>query len=200
MDADFEAAPAQVQRAYLGMLGVDALLGFMGSVEKLTDWAVERGGEVPEAMGRSAGTGAGRGGGGGVGVGARRVGCLLLTALCFSPLVRMPLQLLPLPSTPHSPTMHAHAAAVDRIDAGVCKAMVERTWRGLLAAVTQLLQRSSGEEIVLQLLRVGGSVGGMGVGRASRRAHGVKAALVSLCTTVPLIDFSGLASHLTTPL
>ena len=35
--------------------------------------------------------------------------------------------------------------------------MVERTWRGLLSAISQLLQRSTGEELVLQLLRVGGA-------------------------------------------
>lgn len=37
----------------------------------------------------------------------------------------------------------------------VVKAMVDRTWRGLLSAISQLLQRSSSEEIVLQLLKVG---------------------------------------------
>lgn len=41
----------------------------------------------------------------------------------------------------------------------LCRAMVERTWRGMLSVISQLLQRSSGEEIVLQLLKVGGWVG-----------------------------------------
>lgn len=36
----------------------------------------------------------------------------------------------------------------------MCKALVEATWRRMLAAVSQLLQRSSREEIVLQLLKV----------------------------------------------
>lgn len=38
----------------------------------------------------------------------------------------------------------------------MCKEMVGRTWRGMLGALSQLLQRSTGEEIVLQLLKVGG--------------------------------------------
>lgn len=41
------------------------------------------------------------------------------------------------------------------MDVDIVKAMVDRTWRGLLSAISQLLQRSSGEEIVLQLLKVG---------------------------------------------
>lgn len=42
----------------------------------------------------------------------------------------------------------------------IVKAMVDRTWRGLLSAISQLLQRSSGEEIVLQLLKVGQRLAG----------------------------------------
>ena len=37
----------------------------------------------------------------------------------------------------------------------MCKGMVERTWRGMLAVISQLLLRCSGEELVLQLLKVG---------------------------------------------
>ena len=36
----------------------------------------------------------------------------------------------------------------------VCKGLVQRTWRGMLKAISQLLQRSTGEELVLQLLKV----------------------------------------------
>lgn len=45
--------------------------------------------------------------------------------------------------------------AVERVEVEVCKAMAERTWRGMLGALSQLLQRSTGEEVVLQLLKVG---------------------------------------------
>jgi hypothetical protein len=48
------------------------------------------------------------------------------------------------------------AGAVARIEVDVCKGMVERTWRGMLAVISQLLLRSSGEELVLQLLKVRG--------------------------------------------
>jgi hypothetical protein len=44
--------------------------------------------------------------------------------------------------------------SVERVQVDVCKALVEATWRGMLAAVSQLLLRSSREEIVLQLLKV----------------------------------------------
>lgn len=53
-----------------------------------------------------------------------------------------PPQPLPLPPT------------VDHIEAEVCKGLVQRTWRGMLNAISQLLQRSTGEELVLQLLKV----------------------------------------------
>ena len=66
MDTDFEAAPAPAQQAYLTMLAIDALLAFMGSVEKLADAAAGPGGALPPQPGRGAGTGAcawlGRGG------------------------------------------------------------------------------------------------------------------------------------------
>lgn len=98
LDTDFEASPQQMQRGYLSMLAIDSLLVFMGSVEKLTDMAVDRSGAVPDALSKGPGS-------------------------------------------------------VERVELDVCKAMVEKTWRGLLAAISQLLQRSSGEEVVLQLLK-----------------------------------------------
>ena len=57
MDADFEGAGPQVQRAYLAMLAIDALLAFMGSVEKLSGLAVEQGGAVPAALDGTPGAG-----------------------------------------------------------------------------------------------------------------------------------------------
>ena len=42
---------------------------------------------------------------------------------------------------------------MDHIEAEVCKGLVQRTWRGMLNVISQLLQRSTGEEIVLQLLK-----------------------------------------------
>lgn len=57
LDADFEGAGQQVQRGYLGMLSVDSLLAFMGSVEKLVDIAVEQGGQVPLALSKGPGSG-----------------------------------------------------------------------------------------------------------------------------------------------
>ncbi|KAL4423762.1 hypothetical protein ABPG75_001063 [Micractinium tetrahymenae] len=98
LDTDFEAAGQQVQRGFLGMLAIDSLLAFMGSVEKLTDYALDQSGDVPAALSKGPGS-------------------------------------------------------VERVDVDVVKAMVDRTWRGLLSAISQLLQRSSGEEIVLQLLK-----------------------------------------------
>ena len=58
MDTDFEAAPAPAQQAYLTMLAIDALLAFMGSVEKLADAAAEPGGALPPPPSRGAGTSA----------------------------------------------------------------------------------------------------------------------------------------------
>lgn len=50
--------------------------------------------------------------------------------------------------------------------------MVERTWRGMLSAISQLLQRSAREEIVLQLLKVGWQCSsGVCVAVAKRRLH-----------------------------
>jgi predicted ABC-class ATPase len=64
------------------------------------------------------------------------------------------------------------ACAVEAIQVDVCKAMVERTWRGMLSAISQLLQRSAREEIVLQLLKVGWQrSSGVCVAVAERRLH-----------------------------
>lgn len=98
MDTDWEDAAVHMQRGYLAMLAIDSLLAFMGSVEKLTDMAVEQGGAVPAALSKGRGS-------------------------------------------------------VEHIEVEVCKGLVQRTWRGMLKAISQLLQRSTGEELVLQLLK-----------------------------------------------
>lgn len=43
--------------------------------------------------------------------------------------------------------------SVERVDRSVCEAMVAKAWRGMLAGVSQLLARVSGEEAALALLR-----------------------------------------------
>lgn len=62
MDADFEGAPPHVQRGYLAMLAIDALLAFQASLEKLGEAAVEGGGALPPGLSRGAGSGAPCGG------------------------------------------------------------------------------------------------------------------------------------------
>lgn len=58
LDTEFEAATQQVQRGFLAMLALDALLAFMASVEKLSDWAVDQGGEVPASAAKGMRSGA----------------------------------------------------------------------------------------------------------------------------------------------
>lgn len=62
LDTDFEAAGQQIQRGYLSMLAIDSLLAFMGSVEKLTDFAVDQSGDVPAALSKGPGSGEHRAG------------------------------------------------------------------------------------------------------------------------------------------
>lgn len=50
MDTDFEAAPVQLQSAYLSLLAIDSLMAFMGSVEKLTEFLTLEGGAVPASV------------------------------------------------------------------------------------------------------------------------------------------------------
>ena len=144
LDSDFEGAGQQVQRGYLSMLAVDSLLAYMGSAEKLVDIAVEQGGVVPPALSK----GPGSGGGLGEQVELRRGNHHLGASM-----------VLGLTSCPRSLTCTSCFRcwyAVACIEVDVCKAMVERTWRGMLAVISQLLLRSSGEELVLQLLKVRG--------------------------------------------
>eukprot|EP00887_Chlorella_sp_A99_P002554 scaffold6.g2554.t1 len=56
MDSEYESADRQTQSGYLAMLAIDAQLGFMGSMEKLADVVVERGGAVPKAAQRGPGS------------------------------------------------------------------------------------------------------------------------------------------------
>ena len=57
MEAEFEAVGQQAQRGFLSMLAIDALLAFMGSVEKLTDMAVDQSGSVPSPLVGAPGSG-----------------------------------------------------------------------------------------------------------------------------------------------
>lgn len=57
LDTDFEAAGQQIQRGYLSMLAIDSLLAFMGSVEKLTDYALDQSGDVPATLSKGPGYG-----------------------------------------------------------------------------------------------------------------------------------------------
>lgn len=61
LDTDFEAAGQQIQRGYLSMLAIDSLLAFMGSVEKLTDYALDLSDELPAALSKWPGSGQQRG-------------------------------------------------------------------------------------------------------------------------------------------
>lgn len=70
MDVEFEGAAPHVQRGYLTMLAIDSLLAYMGSLEKLADMAVQRGGAVPPLLSRGPGSGAWAGGGGAGAAGA----------------------------------------------------------------------------------------------------------------------------------
>ena len=173
LDADFEGAGQQVQRGYLGMLSVDSLLAFMGSVEKLVDIAVEQGGHVPPALSKGPGSGGWAGAWAGGQSRAEQVelqhrrgnehwraskvfscptSCPKSSAMFRGLLSHM--HFLSLIGIVIGTVVGIVAGAVARIEVDVCKGMVERTWRGMLAVISQLLLRSSGEELVLQLLKV----------------------------------------------
>lgn len=100
MDSEYESADKQTQSGYLAMLAIDAQVAFMGSVEKLTDVAVEQ-----------CGVAAGQ------------------------------------------PPQGRNSQSPVVVDIGMCKAMVEKTWRAMLVGVSQLLAQASGEEVALQLLK-----------------------------------------------
>jgi len=103
---DYGSASAETGVAYLGMLGIDSLLGIVSAIEKLTDIAVE--GDMA-AEGSS---------------------------------LRQ-----------QSPgVLHDR----DPVERATCEAMISLCWRTVLSALSQLLARTSGEALVVQLLKVSG--------------------------------------------
>ena len=98
LDVDYGSATAETGAAYLAMLGIDAVLGLVTSVEKLTDTAVE--------------------------------------------------------GTPASPEKQNGLPQRLDVEQEHCRALVEICWRTILDTLSQLLSRSSGEALIVQLLKV----------------------------------------------
>ena len=95
---DYGSATAETGAAYLAMLGIDAVLGLVTSIEKLTDTAVE--------------------------------------------------------GTPASPDKQKGLPERLPVEREHCVALVEICWRTILDTLSQLLSRTSGEALIVQLLKV----------------------------------------------
>lgn len=95
---DYGSATAETGAAYLAMLGIDAVLGLVTSIEKLTDTAVEGAPASPEKQ--------------------------------------------------NGPTQRLD------VEPEHCRALIEICWRTILDTLSQLLSRTSGEALIVQLLKV----------------------------------------------
>ena len=132
MDVDYGSASPEVGAAYLGMLCIDALLGVVGALETLTNAAVE-----PEEDAFDAAAGA-----------------EAQAAAASSPAA------LPLPSSPSASDRHARAGGgggsplMGAVERATAEAMVGAVWRPMLGTLGSLLAATSGEALVVQLLKV----------------------------------------------
>ena len=97
LDVDYGSATAETGAAYLAMLSIDAILGLVTSIEKLTDLATE--------------------------------------------------------GSPGSPGKQNGAPAWMPVKREHCTALIEVCWRTILDTLSQLLSRTSGEALIVQLLK-----------------------------------------------
>lgn len=125
---DYGSASPEVGAAYLGMLCIDALLGIVAALETLTDAAIE-----PEDAFEAA-------------AGAELQAASLPAAVP--------------PSSPGAADRRARSGGEGgspmrgAVERATCEAMVGAIWRPMLGTLGALLACTSGEALVVQLLKV----------------------------------------------